>query len=99
MDARVDEALQGFRPPIAGGRFQRVMKFMPVNGNAALHGGVELIKNRARSREGRGLSLDANPTIPRGHSDLKTSLQFMKETRIVAVESLGRPGIFEFQGY
>jgi hypothetical protein len=99
MDTRVDEALQGFRTPVAGGGLQRMMKLMPMDGNPTLHGGVELIENRARSREGRGLSFNANPTIPRGHSDLKTSLQFMKETRIVAVESLGRPGIFEFQGY
>ena len=75
------------------------MKLMPVDGNPTLHGGVELIENRARTSEGRGLSLDANPTIPRSHPDLQTVFQFMKETRIVAVESLGRPGIFEFQGY
>lgn len=99
MDTRVDEALQGFRPPITGGGLQRVMKLMPMDGNPTLHGGVELIENRARTSEGRGLSLNANPTIPRGHSDLQSCLQFMKETRIVAVESLSRPGIFEFQGY
>jgi hypothetical protein len=99
MDARVDEALQGFRIPVARGRLQRMMELMSMDGNATLHCGVQLIKNGSCTSERRCLSFDADPTVTRGHMDLQSGLKIMEETRIVAVEGLGRPSIFEFQGY
>ena len=99
MDTRIDEALQRFRGAIACDRLKRMMKLMAMDRNATLQGGLQLIENGTRAREGRGLPFDADPPVPRSDVNLQSSLKVMKETRIVAVEGLGRPGIFEFQGY